>query len=154
MFVCVCFGEGDKRFATTPRDINIKTKGNAASGGQTKMQRSSVTVMRLDKNRNECIRGYTKVSRFGVKVRDCWLRCLEGEKCQDNAKNGTTLQAKREKSKRRYKGGIKKDMLVICVRVMDMLQRTNKKQKIHNGNPLHDKPEEQEEDKPRYSKQH
>ena len=102
-----------------------------------KMLRFSLGVTRLDKIRNEYIRGTAQVGRFGEKTRDARLRCCGHLRRKDDGYIGRRMlrmelpgKRKRGRPKRRFMDVVKEDMAEVEVTEEDTEVRNNWRRKI------------------------
>ena len=109
---------------------------------ELKMLRFALGVTRMDKIRNEYIRGSAQVGRFGEKVREARLRWFGHVQRSDTGYIGRRMlnmklpgKRKRGRPKRRFTDVIKEDMLVIGVTERDVEDRQKWRRMIRCGDP-------------------
>ena len=109
---------------------------------ELKMLRSSLGVTRLDKIRNEHIRGTAHVARFGEKVREARLRWFghvlrrdEGYIGQRMLRMGLPGRRKRGRPKRRFLDAVREDMKAVGLTEEDAGDRLKWKQMFCCGDP-------------------
>ncbi|KAK3553075.1 hypothetical protein QTP86_031165, partial [Hemibagrus guttatus] len=97
---------------------------------ELKMLRFSLGVTRLDRIRNECIRGTAHVGRLGDKVREARLRWFGHVQRRESEYIGRRMldmklpgRRQRGRPKRRYMDGINEDMKLVGARVEDAEDR-------------------------------
>ena len=99
-------------------------------------------VTRMDKIRNEFVRGSTHVTRIGNKVREARLRWFGHVQRKDEKHIGRRMlmmeppgRRRKGRPKRRYMDVIREDMRVPGVREEDVGDRPRWKQMIRCGDP-------------------
>ena len=109
---------------------------------ELKMLRYSLGVTRMDKIRNEYIRGTAQVGRFGEKTREAKLRCYEHALGKDDGYIGRRMlrmelpgKRKRGWPKRRFIDVVKEDMAEVEVTEEDAEDRSNWRWKLRCGDP-------------------
>ena len=109
---------------------------------ELKMLRSSLGVTRLDKVRNEHIRGTAHVAKFGDKVREARLRWFghvlrRGVRYigQKMLRMGLPGRRKRGRPKRRFLDAVKEDMKVVGLTEEDARDRVKWKRMFCCGDP-------------------
>ena len=107
---------------------------------ELKMLRFSLGVTRMDKIRNEYIRGTAQVGRFGEKTREARLRWYGHILRKDDIGRrmlGMELPGKRKRGrpKRRFMDVVKEDMAEVEVTEEDTEDRSNWRWKIRCGDP-------------------
>ena len=109
---------------------------------ELKMLRFSLGVTRMDKIRNEYIRGTAQVGRFGEKTREARLRWYGHVLRKDDGYIGRRMlrmelpgKRKRGRPKRRYMDVVKEDMAEVEVKEEDADDRSNWRLKIRCGDP-------------------
>ena len=109
---------------------------------ELKMLRFSLGVTRMDRIRNEVIRGTTQTGRLGGKAREARLRWFGHAQRRDSGDIGRRMlemelpgRRRRGRPKRRYMDAVKEDMQVVGVRVEDTENRVKWKAVICCGNP-------------------
>ena len=109
---------------------------------ELKMLRDSLGVTRMDKIRNEYIRGTAQVGRFGEKTREARLRWYRHVLRKDDGHIGRRMlrmelpgQRKRGRPKRRFMDVVKEDMAEVEVTEEDTEDRNNWRWKTRCGNP-------------------
>ena len=119
-----------------------KTGGGDGGGKSWKMLRFSLGVTRMDKIRNEYIRGTAQVERFGEKMREARLRWYGHVLRKDDGYIGRRmlrmeLPGKRKwgRPKRRFMDVVKEDMAEVQVTEEDTEDRSNWRWKIRCGDP-------------------
>ncbi|KAK3534836.1 hypothetical protein QTP86_026664, partial [Hemibagrus guttatus] len=110
---------------------------------ELKMLRFSLGVTRLDRIRNEYIRGTAHVGRLGDKVREARLRWFGHVQRRDSEYIGRRMldmglpgRRQRGKPKRRYMDGINEDMKLVGARVEDAEDRDRWREMIRSYRPL------------------
>ena len=105
---------------------------------ELKMLRFSLGVTRMDKIRNEYIRGTAQVGKFGEKTREARLRWFGHLRRKDDGYIGRRMlrmelpgKRKRGRPKRRFVDVVKEDMAEVEVTEEDTVDRNNEKE-----NPL------------------
>ena len=100
---------------------------------ELRMLRFSLGVTRIDKIRNNYIRGTAHVRRFGEKVREARLRWFGHVQRRDEEYIGKKVldielpgKRKRGRPKRRYMDGVREDMRVVGVSMEDVENRVSK----------------------------
>ena len=108
---------------------------------ELKMLRFLLGVTRMDKIRNEYIRGTVQVGRFGEKTREARLKWFGHVRGKDNGYIGGRMlrtelpgKKKRGRPRRRFMDAVREDMAVVGVTEMDD-DRTKWKWKICCGDP-------------------
>ncbi|KAF7651093.1 hypothetical protein LDENG_00116160 [Lucifuga dentata] len=108
---------------------------------ETKMLRFSLGVTRMDRIRNEYIRGTAHVRCFGDKVREARLRWF-GHVQRDSEHIGRRMlrlelpgRRPRGRPKRRFMDVVKEDMKLVGVREEEAEDRVRWKQMIRCGDP-------------------
>ena len=108
---------------------------------ELKMLRFSLGVTRMDKIRNEYIRGTAQVGRFGEKTREARLRWY-GHVLRKDGYIGRRMlkmelpgKRKRGRPKRRFMDVVKEDMAEVEVKEEDADDRSNWRLKIRCGDP-------------------
>ena len=103
---------------------------------ELKILRFSLGVTRMDKIRNEYIRGTSQVGKFGEKTREASLRR------KDDGYIGRRIlrmelpgKRKRGRPKRRFMDVVKEDMAEVDVTEEDTVDRNNWRRKIRFGDP-------------------
>ena len=119
---------------------------------ELKMLRFSLGVTRMDKIRNEYIRGTAQVGKFGEKTREARLRWYGHLRRKDDGYIGRRMlrmelpgKRKRGRPKRRFMDVVKEDMAEVEVTEEDTVDRRNWRKKIRCGDPWWEKPKEEEE---------
>ena len=109
---------------------------------ELKMLRFSLGVTRMDKIRNEYIRGTAQVGRFGEKTREARLRWYGHVLRKDDGYVGRRMlkmelpgKRKRGRPKRRFMDVVKEDMAEVEVKEEDADDRSNWRLKIRCGDP-------------------
>ena len=109
---------------------------------ELKMLRFSLGVTRMDKIRNEYIRGSAHVGRFGEKTREARLRWYGHVLRKDDGYIGRWMlmmelpgKRKRGRPKRRFMDVVKEDMAEVKVTEEDAEDRSNWRWKIRCGDP-------------------
>ena len=109
---------------------------------ELKMLRFSLGVTRIDKIRNEYIRGTAQVGRFGEKTREARLRWYGHVLRKDDGYIGRRLprmelpgKRKRGRPKRRFMDVVREDMVEVEVTEEDTEDRNNWRWKIRWGDP-------------------
>ena len=107
---------------------------------ELKMLRFSLGVTRMDKIRNEYIRGTAQVGKFGDKTREARLRWYGHPRRKDDGYIGRTMlrmeltgKRKRGRPIRRFMGVVKEDMAEVEVTEEDTIDRNNWRRKICCG---------------------
>ena len=110
---------------------------------ELKMLRFTLGVTRMDKMRNEYIRGTAPVGRFGEKTREARLRWYGNVRRKDDGYIGRSMlrmelpgMRKRGRPKRRFMDVVKEDMAEVEVTEEDTEYRNNWRWKIHCGDPI------------------
>ncbi|KAK3532766.1 hypothetical protein QTP86_028145 [Hemibagrus guttatus] len=108
---------------------------------EMKMLRFSLAVTRLDRIRNEYIRGTAHVGRFGDKVREARLRWFGHVQRRESEYIGRRMldmelpgRRQRGRPKRRYMDGINEDMNLVGASVEDAEDRDRWREMIRCGN--------------------
>ena len=119
---------------------------------ELKMLRFSLGVTRMDKIRNEYIRGTAQVGKFGEKTREARLRWYGHLRRKDDGYIGRRMlrmelpgKRKRGRPKRRFMDVVKEDMAEVEVTEEDTVDRRNWRKKIRCGDPWWEKPKEEED---------
>ena len=109
---------------------------------ELKILRFSLGVTRMDKIRNEYIRGTAQVGRFGEKTREARLRWYGLVLRKDDGYIGRRMlsmelpgKRKRGRPKKRLMGVVKEDMAEVEVKEEDADDRSNWRLKIRCGDP-------------------
>ncbi|KAK3553472.1 hypothetical protein QTP70_003516 [Hemibagrus guttatus] len=109
---------------------------------ELKMLRFSLGVTRLDRIRNEYIRGTAHVGRLGDKVREARLRWFGHVQRRESEYIGRRMldmklpgRRQRGRPKRRYMDGINEDMKLVGARVEDAEDRDRWREMIRCGDP-------------------
>ncbi|KAK3559218.1 hypothetical protein QTP86_005471 [Hemibagrus guttatus] len=109
---------------------------------ELKMLRFSLGVTRLDRIRNEYIRGTAHVGRLGDKFREARLRWFGHVQRRDSEYIGRRMldmglpgRRQRGRPKRRYMDGINEDMKLVGARVEDAEDRDRWREMIRCGDP-------------------
>ena len=109
---------------------------------ELKMLRFSLGVTRMDKIRNEYIRGTAQVGKFGEKTREARLRWYGHLRRKDDGYIGRRMlrmelpgKRKRGRPKRRFMDVVKEDMAEVEVTDEDTVDRRNWRKKIRCGDP-------------------
>ena len=109
---------------------------------ELKMLRFSLGVTRMDKIRNEYIRGTAQVGKFGEKTREARLRLYGHLWRKDDEYIGRRMlmmelpgKRKRGRPKRRFMDVVKEDMAEVEVTEEDTVDRNNWRRKIRCGDP-------------------
>ena len=109
---------------------------------ELKMLRFSLGVTRMDKIRNEYIRGTAQVGKFGEKTREARLRWYGHLRRKDEGYIGRRMlrmelpgKRKRGRPKRRFMDVVKEDMAEVEVTEEDTVDRRNWRKKIRCGDP-------------------
>ena len=109
---------------------------------ELKMLRCSLGVTRMDKIRNEYIRGTAQVGKFGEKTREARLRWYGHVRRKDDGYIGRRMlrmelpgKRKRGRPKRRFMDAVKEDMAEVEVTEEDTVDRINWRRKIRCGDP-------------------
>ncbi|KAK3523754.1 hypothetical protein QTP70_009236 [Hemibagrus guttatus] len=109
---------------------------------ELKMLRFSLGVTRLDRIRNEYIRGTAHVGRLGDKVREARLRWFGHVQRRESEYIGRRMldmglpgRRQRGRPKRRYMDGINEDMKLVGASVEDAEDRDRWREMIHCGDP-------------------
>ena len=112
------------------------------------MLRFSLGVTRIDKIRNEYIRGTAQVGRFGEKTREARLRWYGHVLRKDDGYIGRRVlrmelpgKRKRGRPKRRFMDVVKEDIAQVEVTEEDAEDRSNWRWKIRCGDPWWEKAE-------------
>ncbi|KAK3511278.1 hypothetical protein QTP70_034775 [Hemibagrus guttatus] len=120
---------------------------------ELKMLRLSLGVTRLDRIRNEYIRGTAHVGRLGDKVREARLRWFGHVQRRESDYIGRRMldmelpgRRQRGRPKRRYMDVINEDMKLEGASVEDAEDRDRWREMIHCGDPLREKPKEEEDE--------
>ena len=114
-----------------------------AEMAELKMLRFSLGVTRMDKIRNEYIRGTTQVGRFGEKTREARLRWYGHLRRKDDGYNIGRRMLRMELSGKmkwgrpnwRFMDVVKQDMAEVEVMEEDTVYTNNWKRKIRCGDP-------------------
>ena len=119
---------------------------------ELKMLRFSLGLTRMDKIRNEYIRGTAQVGKFGEKTREARLRWYGHLRRKDDGYIGRRMlrmelpgKRKRGRPKRRFMDVVKEDMAEVEVTEEDTVDRRNWRKKLRCGDPWWEKPKEEEE---------
>ncbi|KAI5617633.1 hypothetical protein C0J50_22801 [Silurus asotus] len=109
---------------------------------ELKMLRFSLGVTRMDRFRNEFIRGTAHVGRFGDKVREARLRWFGHVQRRNMGYISRRMlrmeppgRWKRGRPRRRFMGVVKEDMQVVGLKEADVEDRVVWRQMIHCGDP-------------------
>ena len=109
---------------------------------ELKMLRFSLGVTRLDKIRNEYIRGTAQVGKFGEKTREARVRWYGHLRRKDDGYIGRWMlrmelpgKRKRGRSKRRFMDVVKEDMAEVEVTEEDTVDRNNWRRKTAVATP-------------------
>ncbi|KAK3569568.1 hypothetical protein QTP86_001618 [Hemibagrus guttatus] len=109
---------------------------------ELKMLRFSLGVTRLDRIRNEYIRGTAHVGRLGDKVREARLRWFGHVQRRESEYIGRRMldmglpgRRQRGRPKKRYMDGINEDMKLVGARVEDAEDRDRWREMIRCGDP-------------------
>ena len=109
---------------------------------ELKMLRFSLGVTRMDKIRNEYIRGTAQVGKCGEKTREARLRWYGHLRRKDDGYIGRRMlrmelpgKRKRGRPKRRFMDVVKEDMTEVEVTEKDTVDRRNWRKKIRCGDP-------------------
>ena len=109
---------------------------------ELKMLRFSLGVTRMDKIRNEYIRGTAQVGKFGEKTREARLRWYGHLRRKDDGYIGRRMlrmelpgKRKRGRPNRRFMDVVKEDMAEVEVTEEDTVDRRNWRKKIRCGDP-------------------
>ena len=109
---------------------------------ELKMLRFSLGVTRMDKIRNEYIRGTAQVGKFGEKTREARLGWYGHLRRKDDGYIGRRMlrmelpgKRKRGRPKRRFMDVVKEDMAEVEVTEDDTVDRRNWRKKIRCGDP-------------------
>ena len=109
---------------------------------ELKKLRFSLGVTRMDKIRNEYIRGTAQVGKFGEKTREARLRWYGHLRRKDDGYIGRRMlrmelpgKRKRGRPKRRFMDVVKEDMAEVEVTEEDTVDRRNWRKKIRCGDP-------------------
>ena len=109
---------------------------------ELKMLRFSLGVTRMDKIRNEYIRGTAQVGKFGEKTREARRRWYGHLRRKDDGYIGRRMlrmelpgKRKRGRPKRRFMDVVKEDMVEVEVTEEDTVDRRNWRKKIRCGDP-------------------
>ncbi|KAL7841080.1 hypothetical protein SRHO_G00247710 [Serrasalmus rhombeus] len=109
---------------------------------EMKMLRFSLGVTRLDKIRNEQIRGTVKVEQFGDKAREARLRWFGHVLRRNSGYIGQRMlemelpgRRRRGRPQRRFMDVVKVDMEMVGVKVEEAVDRARWRQMIRCGNP-------------------
>ncbi|XP_062865903.1 uncharacterized protein LOC134328668 [Trichomycterus rosablanca] len=109
---------------------------------EMKMLRFSLGVTRMDKVRNEIIRGTAQVKQLGDKVREARLRWFGHVQRRDSEYIGRRMldmqlpgKRQRGRPKRRYMDAVREDMEVVGVRTEDAVDRVRWRRMTRCGNP-------------------
>ena len=109
---------------------------------ELKMLRFSLGVTRMDKIRNEYIRGTAQVGKFGEKTREARLKWYGHLRRKDDGYIGRRMlrmelpgKRKRGRPKRRFMDVVKEDMAEVEVTEEDTVDRRNWRKKIRCGDP-------------------
>ena len=109
---------------------------------ELKMLRFSLGVTRMDKIRNEYIRGTAQVGKFGEKTREARLRWYGHLRRKYDGYIGRRMlrmelpgKRKRGRPKRRFMDVVKEDMAEVEVTEEDTVDRRNWRKKIRCGDP-------------------
>lgn len=109
---------------------------------ELKMLRFSLGVSRMDRIRNEVIRGTTQTGRFGEKAREARLRWFGHVQRRDSPYIGRRMlemelpgRRQRGRPKRRFMDTVREDMQIVGVRVEDAENRERWKSMTRCGNP-------------------
>ena len=109
---------------------------------ELKMLRFSLGVTRMDKIRNEYIRGTAQVGKFGEKTRQARLRWYGHLRRKDDGYIGRRMlrmelpgKRKRGRPKRRFMDVVKEAMAEVEVTEEDTVDRRNWRKKIRCGDP-------------------
>ncbi|KAK3553918.1 hypothetical protein QTP70_015296 [Hemibagrus guttatus] len=109
---------------------------------ELKMLRFSLVVTRLDRIRNEYIRGTAHVGRLGDKVREARLRWFGHVQRRESEYIGRRMldmelpgRRQRGRPKRRYMDGINEDMKLVGASVEDAEDRDRWREMIRCGDP-------------------
>ena len=106
---------------------------------ELKMLRFSLGVTRMDKIRNEYIRGTAQVGKFEDKTREARLRWYGHLRRKYDEYIGRRMELpgkrKRGRPKRRFMDVVKEDMPEVEVTEEDTVDRNNWRRKIRCGDP-------------------
>ncbi|XP_063881686.1 uncharacterized protein LOC135111938 [Scylla paramamosain] len=109
---------------------------------ELKMLRFALEVTRMDKIRNDYIRGTTHVRRFGDKAREARLRWLGHVRRSDEGYVGRRMldmdlpgRRKKGRPKRRFMGAVKGDMQVVGVTEESAEDQAHWRRVIRCGDP-------------------
>ncbi|XP_063875044.1 uncharacterized protein LOC135108200 [Scylla paramamosain] len=109
---------------------------------ELKMLRFALGVTRMDKIRNDYIRGTTNVRRFGDKAREARLRCFGHIRRSDEGYVGMRMldmdlpgRRKRGRPKRRFMDAVKGDMQMVGVTEEGAEDRAHWRRVIRSGYP-------------------
>ena len=109
---------------------------------ELKMLRFSLGVTRMDKIRNEYVRGTAQVGKFGERTREARLRWYGHLRRKDDGYIGRRMlrmelpgKRKRGRPKRRFMDVVKEDMAEVEVTEEDTVDRNNWRRKIRCGDP-------------------
>ena len=119
-----------------------KRQGAEMEVAELKMLRFPLGVTRMNKTRNEYIRGTAQVGRFGEKTREARLRWYCHVRRKDDGYIGRRIlrmelpgKRKRGRPKRRFMDAVKEDMAEVEVTQEDTEDRNNWRWKISCGDP-------------------
>ena len=120
----------------------IKREEAEMEVAELKMLRLSIGVTRMDKIRNEYIRGTAQVGRFGEKTRESRLRWYGHVLRKDDGYIGRRMlrmelpgKRKRGRPKGRFMDVVKEDMAEVEVTEENTEDRSNWRWKIRCGDP-------------------
>ncbi|KAI5105228.1 hypothetical protein C0J45_4900, partial [Silurus meridionalis] len=109
---------------------------------ELKMLRFSLGVTRMDRIRNEFIKGTVHVGRFGFKMREARLRWFGYVQRRDMGYIGRRMlrmkppgRSKRERPRRRFMDVVREDMQVVGLKEEDVEDRVVWRRMIHSGDP-------------------
>ena len=109
---------------------------------ELKMLRFSLGVTRMDKVKNEYIRGTTQVGRFGEKVREARPRWFGHVLRKDAGCIGRKMptmglpgKRKRGRAKRMFVDAVTEDMTAVDVPEEDAKERADWRRRIRGGDP-------------------
>ena len=130
-------------YGTYLSKYKLKEKtGGGDGGGRVEDVAIFIRSARMDKIRNEYIRGTAQVGKFGEKTREARLRWYGYLRRKDDGYIGRRMlrmelpgKRKRGRPKRRFMDVVKEDMAEVEVTEEDTVDRRNWRKKIRCGDP-------------------
>ena len=120
-----------------------KSKEEKLNGAEMKMLRWSCGITRVDRVRNDHVRGTMKVGRISDKIKETRLRWYGNVMRRDNEYVGKRMlrleilgKRKRGRPKRRWMDNIKKDMEEKNLREIMAQNRTTWRERIRSSDPI------------------